>query len=177
MIFIIVTVFQRTGLLYDAEPKMSYVRSLDRLYAFQVDRPSAEVIEQAHTSTEQDGRHVDMYFINQPCFDGLLQDTGCGYYDVFISCGFLRLTDRAFNAIADKGERRTFLYPFLRRVVRDNESRGARRMSIPGMCNVEGSPSPNTCSIFAERFVEKFSALLRDLEHHIAIRDRDFRIS
>ena len=88
--------------------------SLDRVYAFQFELLRFQMIEQPDAATEQDGRDVDIDFINELGLEGLLQDTGSGDDNIFVSRCFLGLTNCAFNTIRNKGERRAFFDPFLR---------------------------------------------------------------
>jgi len=77
--------------------------------AFQLNWRNAQVVEQSDTSTKQDGRPVDLYFVKQPGLEALLPDIRARYGHILIPYGFLCLTNDSFNAIGDEGEGRSFL--------------------------------------------------------------------
>src|SRR5512145_2862866 len=116
-------------LLYNAESQVCYAGGLDRSDAFQFDWLCTQVVEQPDTITKQDRRHVNIYFVHQSRLEALLQDTGGAYDDILVPRGFLGLTNGAFNAIRDKGERRSFVDPFLRDGMGNNKTRPPRGMA------------------------------------------------
>src|SRR4026208_263065 len=123
------------------------------------DGSRSKAIEQTHTAADEDGRHVDIYFIDQPSLKSLLQNIGGADHHVLISGGFFCLTDGAFDTIVDKGEWRAFFHPFLRSIVGHNESRRTRRMATPGVSDIKGPASPYPCSDHANSSAENLSTL------------------
>src|SRR5215207_6415505 len=101
-------------LLNDAERKVSYPGALDHLRAVQFDRPRAQVLEQPNTSSEQYGRQVDVYLVEQPRPDALLRDARGAHGHVLVGRDRFRLLDGALNAVADEREWWSFVDPFLR---------------------------------------------------------------
>jgi hypothetical protein len=93
---------------------MSYTRGLDHPRAFQFDWLWTQVVEQPDTTAKQNRHQVDYYFVKQPRLEALLEDTRGAYGDILVPRGLLCLANGAFNAVGDKGERRSVLDPFLR---------------------------------------------------------------
>src|SRR5687768_7990599 len=123
---------------------MRHIKSLDYGKRFQLNGGCVQMVEQTYASAEQDGRQIDLYFIQQPCLETLLCDTGANHIDVLIPRGILRLPDGAFHAVRDEGEWRPRLNPFLRNRVGHDEMRrirSTRRISSPPARDVEGPPS------------------------------------
>src|SRR5574341_222312 len=102
---------------------MCYATGLDRSYAFQFSWLYTQMIEQPDAVSEQQGYQVNMDFVHQSRVETLLQDTGGAYDDILVSRCFLGVTNGAFNPIGDKGERRSFVDPFLRDAMGDNKTR------------------------------------------------------
>ena len=121
---------------------MGYARSLNYPGRFEFNLLRAEVIEQSNTVTEQDGRQVDPDFVQQAQLQALLCDTRAAYTDILIPCGFLCLTNGAFNAIRDESEGRPFLDPFLWDGMSDDKTRStAWGVATPRIGDVEHPPS------------------------------------
>src|SRR5215218_8892956 len=74
---------ERTSLdsLEDAEGEMGHPRALDHPRALQVDRPGAEVVEQADAAPEQDGHQIDVDLVQGSRSDALLHDARGAYAD------------------------------------------------------------------------------------------------
>jgi predicted NBD/HSP70 family sugar kinase len=62
----------RLALFYDAEREMGCSWCLKRSYALQLDRLRSEVIEEAHTFTQEHMGNVHMEFVEQTRLQGLL---------------------------------------------------------------------------------------------------------
>src|SRR5688572_2890057 len=122
-------------------------------------------------------RHVDMDLVHQSQVEALLQDTGGAHDDILFAGGLLCLMNGAFHPIGDKGERRSFVDPFLWDGMGDDKSRRPRGMAAPGPGDIKGSPSPYPRPVSCERLLKDFGALRRDLEHHVAIRDRNLCVA
>src|SRR5215208_5638318 len=118
-----------------------------------------------------------MDLVHQAGVETLLQDTGSADDDILIPGGLFCLTNGAFNAIGYKGERRSFIDPFLWDGMREDETGRPRGMTAPGSGDVKGPASPHPGPVRLERRVEDFGALPRDLEHHVAIRDRHLGVT
>src|SRR5690349_7766216 len=85
-------------------------RCLKRLYAFQVDRRSTEVIEEANTLTQENMGNGHMHFVEQTRLQSLLNGacTMKGY--CFLACDFLCFRNSTFNAICNKVKLRLALF-------------------------------------------------------------------
>src|SRR4051812_17442149 len=68
--------------LHDAEGKVRHPSALDHPRALQIDRPSAEVVEQSDAAPEQDGHQVDVDFVEESRPDALLHDARGPHPDV-----------------------------------------------------------------------------------------------
>ena len=137
----------RGRLLDDAETKMRNPRSLDHPGAFQFNGYCAQVVEQSDTVTQQDGREIDVDFVEQPGLDALLCDTRAAYGDIRAPCCFLCLANGAFNTVGDEGERRSFLEPLLWGGMRDDKTRSTSwGVATPRMGDVEHPPPRHHCS-------------------------------
>src|SRR4030095_8851506 len=141
------------------------------------DGSPSKAIEQTHTATDEDGRHVNVYFIDQPGLKSLLQNIGGADHHVLISGGFFCLTDGAFNTIGDKDEWRVFFHPFLRNMVGHNESRRTRLMATPGVNDIKGSASPYACSDRANSSSENLSTLFGNFKRRHSFRHVNFGIT
>ena len=104
---------------------MRYPGGLYHPRAFQVDWPCTQMVEQPDTVPEQDGYQVDVYLVKKPRFDALLRDARGAYSDVHVARYCSCLLDGAFDAIRNESERRSFVDPFLRDRMGDNEGRYA----------------------------------------------------
>src|SRR5512132_1877904 len=71
--------------LYDAEGKVRHPSALDHSRALQVDRPGAEVVEQADAAAEQDRHQVDVDLVQEPRPEALLHDAGGAHPDVLVA--------------------------------------------------------------------------------------------
>src|SRR4029450_5278459 len=90
---------------------MGHPGALDHPRALQVDRPGAEVVEQADAAPEQDGYQVDVDLVQESRSDALLHDAGGAQADVLVAGHPLGLPEGAFEAVGDEGERRSFIDP------------------------------------------------------------------
>lgn len=91
--------------------------------AFKRDRRRAQVVEQPTTATEQDGRRVDPYLVEQPGLDAPLHAGRAAYSDTLVTRRFPCLTNGTLKASGDEGEGRSFLAPFLRDGMGDDKTR------------------------------------------------------
>src|SRR5438477_10495441 len=120
---------------------MSDTRGLDHPCAFKLDWLGAQVVEQPDAITEQDGCQINAYFVEKPRFQALLRDTRGGYGHVLVACTHFCLCNRAFDAVGDEGEGRSFVNPFLWDPMGNNEARCKGWMALPGSGQIEHSPS------------------------------------
>jgi hypothetical protein len=67
------------------------------------------MVEQRNAAPEQDVHQVDMYLVEEPCFDALLHDARGTHADVLVACDRLRLLYGAFESVRDERERRSFV--------------------------------------------------------------------
>jgi nucleotide-binding universal stress UspA family protein len=91
--------------LYDAEGKVRHPCALDYSRALQVDRPAAEVVEQADAAAEQHGYQVDVDLVEESRSDALLHDAGGAHADVLVAGDRFGLLEGAFESVGDEGER------------------------------------------------------------------------
>jgi hypothetical protein len=75
---------------------------LKRSDAFQVDRGSAQVIEEANALTQQNMGNAHMEFVEQTRLQGLLDGAGPMQGHIFLACELLCLRNRALDAIGDE---------------------------------------------------------------------------
>ena len=113
---------------------MSHTKPLDHGKRFERNGGSVQMVKQSYTSAEQDGCHIDLDFIQQPCIETLLGNTGANQIYILIPGSFPGLADGAFHTVCDEGERRPGLDPFLRNCV------GHDKMRL--VCSARGIASP-----------------------------------
>ena len=77
---------------------MRHSSALDHPRALQVDRPSAEVVEQADAAPEQDRHQIEMDLVQEPRSDALLHDAGRAHADVLIAGNRLGLLKGALKS-------------------------------------------------------------------------------
>src|SRR4029453_446072 len=90
---------------YDLEGKVRYPSALDHPRALQVDRPDAEVVEQADATPEQHRHQVDVDLVQESRSDALLHDAGRAHPHVLVAGDRLGLREGAFQAVGDEPER------------------------------------------------------------------------
>src|SRR5215213_4979791 len=83
--------------------------ALDHPRALEVDRPGAEVVEQADATPEQDGYQVDVDLVQESRSDALLHDTRGAHADILVTGDHLGLLKGALKSVSDEGERRSFV--------------------------------------------------------------------
>jgi hypothetical protein len=79
--------------------------ALDHPRALQVDRPGAEVIEQADAAPEQHRHQVEVELVQESRSEALLHDAGGAHADVLVPGDRSGLLQGAFESVGDKGER------------------------------------------------------------------------
>jgi hypothetical protein len=79
--------------------------ALDHPRALQLDRPSAQVVQQPDAVPEQDGHQVYVYLVEESRPDALLHDARADHADVLLTRDRFRLFYGAFGAVRDEGER------------------------------------------------------------------------
>src|SRR6266516_8066586 len=97
--------------LHDAEGKVRHASALDHPRALQVDRPGAEVVEQADAAPEQDGHQVDVDLVEESRSDALLHDARGAHADVLVASDRFGLREGALQSVGDERERRSFIDP------------------------------------------------------------------
>src|SRR5919199_4585447 len=136
------------------------------------------MVEQPDATSEQDGHKVDVYLVEQPGLDALLNDARGAYGDVLVARYRSCLLDGAFDAIRDERERRSFVDPSLRDRVGDDEGRYAQGGSAaPPAGDVERPPSRHERPHLAVRLPKELGALRRDPEHHLGTRQPVFGVA
>src|SRR5215217_1853091 len=90
---------------------MGHPRALDHPRALQVDRPGAEVVEQADAAPEQDRHQVEVDLVQESRSDALLHDARGPHTDVLVPGDRLRLLEGAFQSVGDEREWRSFVDP------------------------------------------------------------------
>jgi hypothetical protein len=80
---------------------MRHPSALDHPRALQVNRPGAEVVEQADAASEQDGHQVDVDLVQEPRPEALLHDAGGAHAHVLIAGNRFGLLEGAFQAVGD----------------------------------------------------------------------------
>src|SRR5688500_7123297 len=102
---------------------MGYRRSLDQSCSLQFELLIAEIVEQSAAIAEQDGYKMNLYLVEQPEFQELLNDarTGRNQY-VFVTRRSSGLFSGACDAVTHKGKRRaSFLDQFFPTAMREHE--------------------------------------------------------
>src|SRR6266540_2330032 len=118
-----------------------------------------------------------MDFVHEPQVEALLKDTSSAYDDILVSRSLLGLANSTFNSICDKSKWRSFIDPFRRDSMCNNESRRSWWATTPALSDIKGFPSPHARSVVSHRFLKEFGALRGDLEHHVAIRNGNLGIA
>src|SRR5262245_19632471 len=88
-------------------------RSLGHVRSFQLNWPSAKMIEQPDTSAQQEGHQIDTDLVKQAELDALLGNARARYIDIPVLCGLLRPANGALNAICHEREWRSLVEPRL----------------------------------------------------------------
>src|SRR5215211_9179668 len=118
---------------------MRHPSALDHPRALQVDRPGAEVVEQADAAPEQDRHQVDVDLVQESCPEALLHDAGGAHADVLVAGNRLRLLQGAFEAVGDEGERRSVIDPrWWDRAGHDKDRDIQGVVAAPPMGEIEG---------------------------------------
>ena len=133
--------------------------ALDHPGDFQVDRPGAEVVEQADATPEQDGHQVDVDLVQESRSDVLLHDARGAHADILVTGDRFGLLQSAFQAVGDEPERRSFIDPRWWDRAADNKDRHIQGVvATPPMGEVEG-PTTNTNAPVVSRGSRRNSAV------------------
>jgi hypothetical protein len=88
----------------DTVSQMGYAIPHNHAELFKINRRHTEILKQAHTRAEQNGRNIKLHFVQQTGFDTLLGDVRAGDGDILAPGELPRLENGAFHAIGDEGE-------------------------------------------------------------------------
>src|SRR5215211_7303014 len=157
---------------------MGHPSALDHPRALQVDRPGAEVVEQADAAAEQDGYQVDVDLVEESRPDALLHDARGAHADVLVAGDRFRLLEGAFQAVGDEGERRSFVDPLLWDRAANNKDRYVQGVfATPPIGEVEGPSTEHQRPCRFARLAEELGGRRRDLEDHVGSRQPVFGVA
>src|SRR5213078_2602834 len=163
------------SLFHHTKREMGCPRCLKRSYAFQLDRRSAQMIEEANALTQENMSNVHMEFVEQSRLQCLLDRACTMQGNILLARDLLCLRNRAFNAIGDKVKLRLALFlccPCLR-LQNNHRPVGCRaiRKDPPILIVnlIEASVSHDNCATIVKRiahhFIEMFPCASHPCEH------------
>ena len=163
-----------------AEQQVRDIYAFDYPNPFQIDRSDIEVAEQGNSATKQDRGQIDLYLVDQPNFETLLDDFGPHDINIFVTSRPLCLSDRALNPIRYEGEWRPWLDLLLGNRMRYDKIRRiwpTRWAATPSPGDVECPASGDGGACIHPWFPDEIGARLRDFENHVRAGKRELGIA